>query len=381
MDELPQVIRDLQLQQEKLQRQNEQLRTAHHNQTRELAALAERLQAILNTAADAIVTVDYGGVITSVNPGVERMFGYRAVELLGRNISVLMPAPYCDEHDAYMARYLRTRQTHIIGVGREVVGRHKDGSHFPVGLAISEVEHLQLFTGIMRDIRAMKELQSQVLEIAAAEDRRIGYELHDNVQQQLTGLGLLSSKVAARLSGMREHDARIGPTAELATRVAEGIAEAARQVHLLSRGLIPVSVDAEGLRAALEELAMRVREQFEVRCECHCSPYVMLADTSMATHLYRIAQEAVSNAITHGRAKFIEITLTADRRSITLQVLDDGSGMGDPRTTGSGCGLKIMEYRANLMGATLRVAPNTHGGTRVLCTVGQNPRDLTEVGG
>ena len=128
------------------------------------------------------------------------MFGYTTAELVGQNVKILMPSPYREEHDAYIARYLETGEAQLIGIGREVVGRHKNGSTFPVGLAVSQVGHPELFTGIIRDVSALKELQKQVLEIAAEEDRRIGHELHDNIQQQLTGLGLLARSLAEALA-------------------------------------------------------------------------------------------------------------------------------------------------------------------------------------
>jgi two-component system CheB/CheR fusion protein len=112
----------------------------------------ERLQAILNAAADAIITIDQRGLIQSVNPAAERMFGYAAAEMVGQSVNLLMPSPYREEHDGYLERYLQTGEKHIIGTRREVEGRRKDGSVFPTDLVVSEIEHLKLFLGIHRDI-------------------------------------------------------------------------------------------------------------------------------------------------------------------------------------------------------------------------------------
>lgn len=116
----------------------------------------EQLRAVLNTAADAIITIDRFGIIQSVNPATEKMFGYAQGELLGQNVKILMPKPYCDEHDGYIDRYQKTGECRIIGVGREVVGRRQDGSTFPVGLSVSEVDHRGLFTGIVRDMSSLR---------------------------------------------------------------------------------------------------------------------------------------------------------------------------------------------------------------------------------
>lgn len=107
----------------------------------------DQLRAILDTAADAIVTIDQRGIMTRVNPATEQMFGYTQEELVGQNVKILMPASYRNEHDGHIARYLETGATRIIGSGREVAGKRKDGSTFPVDLAVSEIDHLGLFTG------------------------------------------------------------------------------------------------------------------------------------------------------------------------------------------------------------------------------------------
>jgi PAS domain S-box-containing protein len=337
--------------------------TERKRQERVVYESEERLRAVLNTAADAIITIDHRGIITSVNSSTEQMFGYTHDELVGQNVSILMPPPYCDEHDGYIARFLETGEARVIGIGRELVALHKDGSTFPIGLAVSQVDHLGLFTGVIRDISALKELQKQILEIAAEEDRKIGHELHDNVQQQLTGLGLL----AANLSDVLQKKST--PEAPLAAKVAEGIKQSANDVHLLSRGLVPVEVDAEGLRAALTDLAVRISDQYDVSCDFRSDGSIGVSDNFTATHLFRIAQEAVNNSIKHGRANSIEISLAGADKLLTLKVLDDGIGLGDKRVPGPGMGLRIMDYRAGLIGATLQIASRENGGTSVNCTV------------
>ncbi len=147
----------------------------------------ERSKAVLNTATDAIITIDHRGIIVTINPATEQMFGYTEAELVGQNVNVLMPSPEREEHDGYIARYEKTRTARIIGIGREAKGRRKDGSIFEIDLAVSRVDHLQLYTGIIRDITPRKKLQKQVLEIADEEQRRIGQELHDGTGQELTG--------------------------------------------------------------------------------------------------------------------------------------------------------------------------------------------------
>ena len=161
----------------------------------------EQLRAILNTATDAIVTIDEKGIMQMANPATERLFGFTAAEMIGQNVSMLMPSPYREEHDGYLARYLKTGEARIIGKGREVEGRHKDGTIFPVDLAVSRVNHRGLFTGIVRDIRQRKALEREIVEIALLEQQRIGQDLHDDCGQELTALGLLAGTCSSRWRG------------------------------------------------------------------------------------------------------------------------------------------------------------------------------------
>ncbi|PQO40724.1 PAS domain S-box protein [Blastopirellula marina] len=329
----------------------------------------EQLRAILNTAIDAIITIDYQGTIVGANPATYRMFGYREDELVGQNVKLLMPEPYHSDHDASLERYLRTGHARIIGVGREVVGKRKDGTTFPLSLAISQIDRPPLFTGILRDISALKALQTQVLEIAAEEDRRIGQELHDSVQQELTGLGLLAQTVSEMLSTdipwATECEPQVAKIRKMIDRVAKGIGETGRKVHQLSRGLVPVEIDAEGLRSALTELAATVEERYNIECRFTSRGDIDLTNNFAATHLFRIVQEAVNNAIKHGGASRIDISMIGREKSILLEVLDDGSGISDKPSSGSGLGLRIMAYRAGLIGASVQVSGGTSGGTLV----------------
>ena len=143
------------------------LDTTERKQTVQLISEREaRLQAILNTAVEAIITINDKGICDSLNPAAERMFGYAAEEIIGKNISLLMPAPYRDEHDTYISNYLRTRTKKIIGIGREVVGKRKDGSEFPIHLSVSEIPlgDRRLFTGIIQDISQRKEAETRLVQ-------------------------------------------------------------------------------------------------------------------------------------------------------------------------------------------------------------------------
>jgi len=135
-----------------------------------------------------------------VNASAEGIFGYSARELIGRNVSVLMSSPHREAHDGIWANYLRTGHAKIIGIGREVTGRRKDGSAFPMDLSVSEVKLAtgQMFTGFIRDITERKRLEKEILEISDREQRRIGQDLHDGLCQHLAGIELMSQVLAQK---------------------------------------------------------------------------------------------------------------------------------------------------------------------------------------
>jgi len=344
----------------------------------------ERMRAILNTATDAIVTIDRNGTILRINPATERMFGYSKDELLGQNVSILMPEPYADEHNGYLERYLRTHEPRIIGIGREIMVRRKDGSTLPVDLAVSEVDHLEMFTGIMRDITERKQLQQHLVEMVSEEQQRIGQELHDGTGQELTGLALFARKLVNLLEELpvstdgteRICDAgSYSRMLEITSRIAEGISESGRRVKALSHGIMPVQIDAGGLQLALEELAAFTSSLDHCECQFETTEKVRVRDNQMATQLYRIAQEAVNNAMKHSRAKQILISLLKSDSEITLEVRDDGIGIGSEEGFGhlaspsGGMGLRTMSYRAGLIGGHLKISNQETGGTVVRCTV------------
>jgi PAS domain S-box-containing protein len=337
----------------------------------------QRLSAILRTAVEGIITIDDRGTVESVNPAAERMFGYAASELIGSNISRLMPAPFRQEHDKYIQNYVRTGQAKVIGIGREVVGQRKNGSLFPIELSVSEVKlrDRHLFTGFVRDITERKRLESEVLEISEREQRRIGQDLHDGLGQHLAGIELMSQALQQKLAKSRSKDARkAGAVVEDLTRY---VREAISHTRLLARGLSPVVVESEGLMAALHQLAANTQQMLQISCSFECEPEVLVANPTVASHVYRIAQEATSNAIKHAKPSEIKIRLRKAGERIVLMVKDDGIGLPEPPPMNKGLGLRIMQYRAGMIGGSLVVQRDPDGGTSVACSVRIPPKPPT----
>lgn len=336
-------------------------------QAREALHESEELQrGILNTAVNAIITISERGIIQSVNPATLRMFGYTKDELIGQNISILMPGPYREHHDGYLSHYRETGEKKIIGIGREVVAMRKDGSVFPVDLSVGEVllSSGRVFTGIIRDISDRKDLEQKILDISEGEQQRIGQDIHDDLCQQLAAIGCLSQVVHQRLKQTGSGDAR---NMEEIMRL---LSQANARAREMARGLVPVVLESEGLMSALAEMANGTEKVFRVSCPFRCERPVLLQDNKVATQLYRIAQEAVGNAIKHSHADRIEVSLSTSDDSIILRVRDNGIGISDHAPgRGTGLGLLTMTHRARMIGGKVTVEPDPHGGTEVQCII------------
>ena len=321
----------------------------------------ERLRAVVDTAVDAIVIIDASGIIRSVNPSTERLFGYGAEEMIGHNVKLLMPSPYREGHDEYIQHYFETGEGRVIGVGREVAGRRKDGSIFPIDLVLSEFsDGGPMFTAIVRDITERKSLQRAVAESVAAEQQAIGRELHDGIAQRLTGVEMMTSVLHARLRS------ESSPDAEALGRLLAELRHAQEQLRGVIKGVYRFTVQADGLQAALQGLSQDTESLHGLRCTFESSARIVVPDAITATQLYYIAREAVHNAVRHARASSVTIGLEADHRRLLLTVWDDGEGI-EPKNVRKGMGTQIMQYRAGLIGATLDIRPARNGGTVVAC--------------
>lgn len=221
------------------------------------------------------------------------------------------------------------------------------------------------FTVLVRDISQRRALEREILEIAAAEQRRIGHDLHDVLGQELTALNLLAESLAERFPDTSS------PESQLVDKVVAGLRRTFGHVRAVSQGLIVVEIGAGGLMNSLAELAARTQEHMGVACTFHCEEPVPVEDNVTATHLYHIAQEAVTNALKHGRARNIDIRLTADDQAVILCIENDGARAGSIAADASGMGLKIMSYRAGLIGATFTIEPAQGEGMVVTCTLGK----------
>ena len=241
-------------------------------------------------------------------------------------------------------------------------------------LANLRVLHRELAKRVEQRTRALQQemaqrqrLEEEILQVSEREQRRIGHDLHDSLCQHLTGTALAGQVLHEQLA------AKALPEAADAGKVVELVEEGISMARNLSRGLHPVEMDAEGLMAAFQELAQSITRATKVRCIFECDRPVLIHDDAAATHLYRIAQEAVQNALRHGKPQRIGINLSERAGQVNLTVEDDGVGLPEAGPGNTGLGTRIMAYRASMIGGVCSIEPAPTGGTLVTCSFPQPP--------
>jgi len=217
---------------------------------------------------------------------------------------------------------------------------------------------------LSRETAERERLEREMLEISEREQRRIGQDLHDGLCQHLTGTALSSQVLTERLSQEGHEGAR------QAQRLVDLVEEAIVLARGMAKGLYPVEMRADGLMQALEEFAANTSELFRIHCHFVCHSPVLVHSSPTAIHLYRIAQEGVSNAIKHGRATEVTILLEEAENELRLAISDNGGGM-TATSKGAGLGLRIMADRAKMVGGSFQVGPSSSRGTELVCLVPQ----------
>jgi signal transduction histidine kinase len=327
------------------------------------------LQSVLNSMGDGVIVADASGKILLFNPAAER--------LIRAGLGTVAPGDSFEQFQTYLSDtltayptnehpLLRAMRGEIID-GAEIFLRKSDASE---GLWLTATgrplvdEHGQIQGGVVvyTDLSARKLMERQVAEISDREQRRIGQDLHDTLCQQLVSISFATELLREKLARYKL------PEAAQAGHIAEMVNDGISQARHLARGFYPVRLEVEGLASALEELAETTQARDHVTCQFLCEEQILIHDTVAGNNLYRIAQEAINNALKHGHCKVISIGLGAVDEEVTLTVKDDGVGFPDGREYSSGMGLHIMNYRAKMIGASLDIRRGAGGGTIVICS-------------
>ncbi len=359
-----------------------------------------RLQAILDTAIDAIISIDGRGLIQSINRATERMFGYIADELIGQNVKMLMPPPYREEHDGYLARYKQTGEKRIIGIGREVMARRKDGTVFAIDLAVSEVEPGTLFTGIIRDISDRKAAEAKLREA----DRMA------SIGTLAAGLGHDMNNVLlpvrARLNALSDEGRKGKLTATAVSDVAE-IIKSVTYLQQLADGLHFLAMDPEQEDGTDSATNLAVWWAQAGVLISKAVPKHVKVTASIPGNLPQVAAptsgltQAVLNLVVNAGAAIpadrkrrqghvrIRAESTKDAMHVTLRVTDNGRGMSEevkrrafdmffttkPRGLGTGLGLTLVRKVADQAGGSVEIESALGQGTTVSIILPVIPAD------
>ncbi len=328
--------------------------------------LAERAIAtqakMIETMLEGVAVIDDAQCIKITNPAFDRMFGCERGDLLGQDLA--MRANWSDERRRRWRDRLDRSLGRAASVPIEFEGVRKNGSKFELAGVLARFDEAgpghRLV--VVEDVSERKQLERAILEAGTREQYRIGTDLHDGLGQELTGISLMLRGIAGRVATAHPE---ILPELNNVTRL---VSQAIDSARALARGLSPVDLQRGSLLDALEGLAMYASGLYGARITFVSDLHVSVdIDPAQANHLYRIAQEAVTNAVRHGRADRVRIELRITDGELCLTITDDGRGLPEDAMDQPGLGLKIMRYRASVIGASLTVERMEAGGTQIAC--------------
>jgi PAS domain S-box-containing protein len=319
-----------------------------------LARSTAQTKTLLAILPDMLFRVRRDGTVLEFNAGKDNALLVAEEALVGKNIKQLLPGGLAAEALQHITAALRTRQVQTFGSQFLMPDELRDFEARAMACVEDEVMI------IIRDVTERKRMEREIVEATSREQQRIGQDLHDGLGQHLTAITFMTKVLERKLSAKAPEES--SDAAEIGRLVIQALA----QTRNLARGLFPAQLEQNGLIAALSELTAGVEKSCAVRCVLRAHEAVTLQDNVLATHVFRIAQEAINNSIKHGKPETIEVSLAMNGDKIELRVTDDGGGFS-PEAKSDGLGLRIMHYRARRIGGTLQVAATDHGGTRVTC--------------
>lgn len=320
---------------------------------------------LLNGSGTIFIVLDAAGRIVRFNPAAEEVTGHSLAQVYGRTPWEVF---LTGEDAITMERAVQRLVNGAPPTQREGSLVTKRGQRRVISWSktalldsAGAVEYVVL-SGL--DVTETKRLEAEVLNIAEREQSRLGHDLHDGLGQHLTGIEFMAQVLQQTLERAER------PEAKDAEEITALIRQAISQTRDLARGLSPVVLQSKGLAVALQDLAASVAKRHGIRCTCEVSPGCEVKRTDVAIHLYRIAQEAINNGLKHGKAKTIRVSLQQDGTSLELRVDDDGKGLSDAAAASKGMGLRVMTYRAGIIGGSLELVQPSGRGVRIVCRVG-----------
>ena len=322
------------------------------------AALKDRYENLFENASDMVFTHDPEGRITSINKIGEQLLGRGRNEILGRNLLGFVAEDQREAAKQWLEQVakggdLATTEWDFLNAAGQRLRLEISALLVERSGSSPEVE------SVARDITERSRLEREILETSNREQRRIGHDLHDGVCQQLAAIAYRMDILGDQLSEKGV------PESSEAGRIGELLNHAIQQTRGVARGLFPVKLAESGLASALEELASNITGLLKCQCHFSCEKPFPDLDSAMSLHLYYIAQEAAFNALRHGKASQVNISISRAGDRFVLEIQDNGTGFHLPQTDSTGMGIRIMRYRARVIGATLNLKSQPNQGTHI----------------
>lgn len=336
-----------------------------------------RLSGIISSAMDAIISVDENHVILLFNKAAEDMFQYRATDIIGKRLDLLLPRRYRETHAAHIRKFAESGvTTRAMGHLGSISGLRANGEEFPIEASISQVRETggKILTVILRDITERRKVESdlrqslsqqqhlsrRLAEVEEEERRKINRELHDRIGQNLAALGLNMALIRSGLP--QPAPGAVGKRINDAEALLQATSE---QVRNVMAELRPLALDDYGLFAALRAYAGPYAERASVTVEFRGQEPHRRLPRFVESALFRIAQEALNNIAKHARASRVVIAFEQGDDATTMTISDDGIGFDTGQAAGSTWGMATMRERADAVGARLLVESTPGGGTRI----------------
>jgi PAS domain S-box-containing protein len=343
------------------------LRLRVHKQTRIIrdqlqteASLKERYEELFENANDMVFTNDLSGRITSINQTGERLLQRPRDAILGKKLAEFLAEEQREPARQWFEQVIQGAELppaewEFVNAGGQRLRLELSARLVSQPRKNAEVE------SVARDITERKRLERQILEISNREQRRIGHDLHDGVCQQLAAIAYRMDIMADQLQ-----EKGVTESSEL-ERIGNLVNETITQTRGVARGLFPVRLEENGLVSAIEEFAANAESLFKIQCEFLCNKPFLAVDSTVSLHLFYIIQEAVLNAVKHGKATSVLISITQDGDHFVLNIRDNGAGFKAPGSS-TGMGIRIMRYRTSVIGSTLDLKSEPGQGTQITCT-------------
>jgi PAS domain S-box-containing protein len=330
-------------------------------------------RSLLINSPHPILVVNPDTSIRYINPAMEELTGYSHIETEGMKI----PYPWWCDNTIWNSEQIFINELAENRGKVEEIYRKKNNEYLRVELKAIPVikgNNTEYYLYNIVDLTIRKKLEEEILYISEKERIRIGQDLHDGIGQDMTGISYLFRVLTGKL------EKKEFPDKEEIARLSELIDGTKESIRMISKGLSPVNMRSDGIQYALAELCNNMETIYDISCTFDFDENIAFRDNSVATHIFYIVLESMSNAVKHGASENISVSLVRTGDGIEIMVRDDGKGFAEGDLSGKGIGLALMKYRADIIGGILNISRNEPSGTLITCSIDESGRMKNHAG-